>query len=359
LAVYNYNASDATHIDQNLTDFEGAADGNGFSIYIPTNLVYNPSTNTTTVTYSYMMHERTNNFSTYSCTTYAQYKTNGATAYTKSYNPATTIQYTAMTTNRYYWMGNNDGTPTIAFTSIPTTGTITSPTASAWSFTVNHDAGATPAATTIQAYIDSNTNVTYVPEGTTITATLTTILGSATTNLGYVAPGWTGTGTGVDLSSPTITRSTSDASKINVSVPAGARVNTNINDTIYYGYAYSLDNGVTWSTDTVYTVTAGTVAVGKVAPAHSWSNISITAGNSYTVLTRVRASATATGNTLGTIVATSTSSASISPIGPFISPSNNVAPTSRSTVKVWNSETSSFVTANMMVYNGTSWQYLK
>ncbi len=239
MAVYNYDASNSTHIDQNLTDFEGSTDANGFSLYVPTNLVYNPTANTTTVTYSYMLHERTNNFSTYSCTTWTQYKTNGAASYTRQYNPATTIQYVAMTTNRYYWMGNNDASPPIAFTSIPTTGSYTSPTASAWSFTVNHNASGVAPATTIQAYMDSNTNASYVPVGTTITATLTTILNSASTNLNLVSPYFV---TNPQISTSSVSRPT--PSTIRVKLSTAAATNTAANNTITYVYKLYIDGSL-------------------------------------------------------------------------------------------------------------------
>lgn len=314
MAVYNYNASSSTNIDQNLIDFEGNQDANQFSIYVPTLTTYNPATNTTSVTYSYMLHARLNNFSQYSCTTYAQYKTNGAAGYTKSYNPATTIQYYAATTNRYYWMGNNDGTPPIAFTSIPTTGTVTSPASSAWSFTVNHDASGGAPATTIQAYMDSNTNTSYVPAATTITATLTANLTSPTTNLNYATPTWS---SGISITS--VSRRSGNPSIIDIVFAAGAKINTNINNTVYYDYGYSFDN-VNWTNSSAQTVSAG-----NSAPTVTLSPSVNAAQNYSTIYLRVRASAASAMTTIINTSSTTGSSAGVPSVATSVSATEDSA----------------------------------
>ena len=275
--TWDYNASSSTNIDMNLTDFEGAADANGFSLYIPTRMSFNPATNSTTVTYGYMLHERTNNFSTYSCTTYLQYKI-GTAAYVKSYNPATTIQYTAMTINRYYWMGNNDGTPAIAFTSIPTSGTVASPTGTfSWTFTVNHDANGTAPAVLVNAYMDSNTNATYVPVGTTATGTLTTLLNSATYNLNYTGPYYT---TGFS-SGPTLSR-TNNGGTLSITPSNAVVINVASNNAVTYTYEYSI-NGGAWS--------------GAQSSPAGWSNISVTPTDQLSVVVRARINNTAQTST--------------------------------------------------------------
>lgn len=237
-------------------------------MYIATRYTQNQAANTTTVTYSYMLHERNNNFSAYSCTTYLQYKTNGATSYTKSYNPATTIQYTAMTTNRYYWMGNSDGTPAIAFTTIPTSGSVASPTGTfSWTFTVNHGATGTAPTTSVNAYMDSNTNATYVPVGTTATYTM---------SIPAIAASW--------ITQPAITAySRPSASTLNVSGTA-ASINFAANNTITYVYNLYVDGALT----------ASTSALAEGA-AFSFSNIAISAAASHSVYV----TATASGSTSG------------------------------------------------------------
>jgi hypothetical protein len=276
--TWNYNASSSTNIDTNLTDFEGAADANGFSIYVPTRMTFNPATNSTTVVYSYMLHERGNNFSLYSQTTWNQYKTNGAASYTRPYAPSTTAQYTAMTTNSYYWMGNSDNTPPIAFASIPSSGTVSSPTGTwSWSFTVNHDINGSAPATTIQAYCDSNTNASYVPVGTTITATLTTLLNSATYNLNYTAPYYT---TGFS-SGPTLSR-TNNGATLSITPSNAVVINVASNNTVTYTYEYSI-NGGAWS--------------GATTSSAGWSNISVTPTDQLSVVVRARINNTAQTST--------------------------------------------------------------
>lgn len=285
--TWDYNASSGTNIDMNLTDFEGAADANGFSLYIPTRMSYNAAANTTTVTYGYMLHERTNNFSTYSCTTYLQYKI-GTAAYVKSYNPATTIQYTAMTTNRYYWMGNNDGTPAIAFTSIPTSGTVASPTGTfSWSFTVNHDKDGIAPAVLVNAYMDANTNATYVPVGTTATGTLTTLLNSATYNLNYRTPYFTTTFS----AAPTVTRSNNGAT-MSITPSNAVVTNTSANNTVTYTYYYSLDNGSTWLGAT--TSSAGWTGI-SVSPTTNYTNILVKCDTNANSISTTSAAASSAG----------------------------------------------------------------
>jgi hypothetical protein len=444
--TWDYNASSSTNIDMNLTDFEGAADANGFSLYIPTRMSFNPATNSTTVTYGYMLHERTNNFSTYSCTTYLQYKI-GTAAYIKSYNPATTIQYTAMTTNRYYWMGNNDGTPAIAFTSIPTSGTVASATGTfSWTFTVNHDANGTAPAVLVNAYMDSNTNATYVPVGTTATGTLTTLLNSATYNLNYTGPYYT---TGFS-SGPTLSR-TNNGGTLSITPSNAVVINVASNNAVTYTYEYSI-NGGAWSgaqtssagwtgisvtpTDQLSVVvrarinnTAQTsttsapstyagiplVATNLSATESSTQSRDVTiswtvgSGNGSTITSQTLEWSTGTSDATfssgyvgGVILDATTSSYTITPgsaptggtsvllpstnytyrvtttnaVGsngtsvtsrspgfttrassPLISPSAGTAPNTRSSTKVWNG--TGMVQGQVMVYDGTSWKYLK
>lgn len=313
------------------TDYEGAADANGFSMYIATRYTQNAATNTTTVTYSYMLHERLNNFSAYSCTTYLQYKTNGATSYTKSYNPSTTIQYTAMTKNSYYWMGNNDGTPAIAFASIPTSGSITSPTGTfSWTFTVNHGATGVAPTTSVNAYMDSNTNASYVPVGTTATYTM---------SIPSITPYYV---TDVAWSATPYTVNATDTKKITPVIGTAASINTASNNTITYTYRLYVDG--------VLNQTTSALAAGTIP---TFSEITLSSNQQHSLYVTATDSGSSTVSTTTTIYYPGNKST------PLISPSSGSTPSVRSTMYAYNPSTSSFVSAQMMTWDGSKWVFLK
>ena len=417
----------------------GSTDANGFYMRFLWEDTPNAATNTTTIRCSYILHEGGNNFSQYSCTTYFRYKI-GTAAYVDLYRPSTTIQYSAMTTNSYYWIGNN--TLYLAGSTAPYT---VPSSAYDWTFTINHNADGTVPTTVLNGYFDSNTNATYVPVGTTNTFDITSTVAAIT-------PYFT-----VGCPTPTVTRPT--ANTIRVSVAGGATTNTAANNAITYTYSLYVNGSFATSTtggegasvtfsdvtisadsrpsiyvivssstatstsSTIYSDGYPSIATGLSATESSpqsrnvtiqwtpgaanntsntlssqtleWStgmsDATFSAGyvggvtlngtaSSYTITpdsaptagTSVllpstkysyRITATNTVGSNGTSIVDPTTTFTTRASSPFISPSANTVPNTRSSTKVWNG--TSMVQAKVMVYDGTTpynangWKYLK
>lgn len=236
--------------------YRGAVDGNGFYIILRWNVTQDIQANTSTIQASYILQETNNNFVQYSATTYLRYSTTGSFAagnYGNYYSPSSTIQYSANTLNTYYWIGNSTLNQETQVDTPPSS-------AYQWSTTIDHDSsGAPPAYFMIRGYFDSNTNTTYVPEGTIATYDL-------------VANGLIPDIPTVLLTGSSITASVnrnSGTSTLNISSNA---VSTNTGSGALYQYALSTD-GVTWSN----------WSTGVSTP--SWS-VSITAAQKYWVKVR-------------------------------------------------------------------------
>lgn len=307
--------------------YRGAVDGNGFYVILRWNVTQNIQNNTSTIQASYILQETNNNFSTYSCTTYLRSSTTGSFAtgnYTNLYNPSSTIQYSAMTTNTYYWIGNSTLNQETQIDTAPSSAYI-------FTQTISHDsAGNPPAYYMLRGYIDSNTNTTYVPEGTIATYDL-------------VANGLIDTIPIVFKTGQSIAVSTASRPTTSTLSFSGNTVLTNTGATPTYQYSLSTDGGSTW----------GAWTGDKSSP--SWTNISITAAQQYNI--RIRAyTATDTVTESGTGYASYGIPSTVS--APSIS---NVVTTNLTlswTAPANNGATISSYTIQASTNNGTSWSNL-